>query len=81
SVQAQLLTLLRDLRERFDLSFLFVSHDLAVVRQVVDRVYVMHRGRVVEHGDVDNVFDNPADAYTRNLIDSIPRAPQPADAS
>jgi len=74
SVQAQLLTLLRELRERFNLSFLFISHDLAVVRQVVDRVYVMHRGVVVEQGEVGRVFDEPAHEYTRTLIQSIPRS-------
>jgi len=78
SVQAQLLTLLRELRDRFDLSVLFISHDLAVVRQMVDRVYVMRRGVVVEHGQIDRVFNEPSHQYTRTLIDSIPRSLSPS---
>jgi peptide/nickel transport system ATP-binding protein len=79
SVQAQILTLFRDLRARLGLSTLFITHDLAVVRQVVERVYVMHRAEVVEHGPVDEVLTSPRHAYTRQLISSIPggNAPQP----
>jgi peptide/nickel transport system ATP-binding protein len=73
SVQAQILNLFADLRQEYGISYLFVTHDLAVVRQVVDRVYVLHRGRVVETGPVGRVLDHPADAYTRRLVDSIPR--------
>ncbi|MDQ3161714.1 MAG: ATP-binding cassette domain-containing protein, partial [Actinomycetota bacterium] len=74
SVQAQILNLFRDLRDQFGLSYLFITHDLAVVRQVVDRVYVLHRGVVVEHGAVDDVLDRPDHPYTRRLIASIPRS-------
>ena len=73
SVQAQILNLFADLRQEYGISYLFVTHDLAVVRQVVDRVYVLHRGRVVETGPVGSVLDHPADDYTRRLVDSIPR--------
>ncbi|MFN8222875.1 MAG: ABC transporter ATP-binding protein [Gaiellales bacterium] len=74
SVQAQILNLFRDLREQFGLGYLFITHDLAVVRQVVDRVYVLHRGAVVEQGPVDRVLDAPEDPYTERLIASIPRS-------
>ncbi len=74
SVQAQILNLFRDLRTTFGLSYLFVTHDLAVVRQVVDRVYVLYRGEIVEAGPVDRVLDDPRHAYTQRLIASIPRS-------
>jgi peptide/nickel transport system ATP-binding protein len=73
SVQAQILNLFASLRDEYGISYLFVTHDLAVVRQVVDRVYVMHRGRVVEEGPVDGVLDHPRDDYTRRLVASVPR--------
>ena len=72
SVQAQILTLFRDLRQRLGLSYVFITHDLAVVRQVVERVYVMHHAEVVEEGPVDQVLDAPRHDYTRKLIQSIP---------
>lgn len=68
TLQAQILRLLMDLRDRFDLSYLFISHDLAVVYQFCDRVAVLCRGRVVEVGDVDTVYDNPKDEYTKKLL-------------
>jgi peptide/nickel transport system ATP-binding protein len=72
SVQAQVLNLFVRLRERLGLSYLFITHDLAVVRQVVDRVYVCLRGEIVEYGSVETVLDNPQHEYTRRLINSIP---------
>ena len=72
SVQAQILKLFRSLRHDLGLSLLFITHDLAVVRQVVDTVHIMHRGRIVESGSVDDVMDHPQDEYTRRLIASIP---------
>ena len=72
SVQAQILKLFRSLRHDLGLSLLFITHDLAVVRQVVDTVHIMYRGRIVESGRVDDVMDRPQDDYTRRLIASIP---------
>ena len=74
SVQAQILNLFRDLRDEFGLGYLFITHDLAVVRQVVDRIYVLHEGLVVEHGPVEQVFEDPQHWYTEKLIASIPRS-------
>jgi len=68
TLQAQILKLLVDLREKFDLSYLFISHDLAVVYQFCDRVAVLYQGRVVEQGDVDSVYDDPKDPYTKKLL-------------
>jgi peptide/nickel transport system ATP-binding protein len=74
SVQAQILNLLRALRDELGISYFFITHDLAVVRQLVERIYVLHRGQVVEAGPVDAVLDQPQDPYTVRLIDSVPRS-------
>ncbi len=71
SVQAQVLSLFRQLRVEFGLSYLFITHDLAVVRQVVDRVYVMYRGEFVEEGPVSAVLDHPQHPYTKRLLASL----------
>jgi peptide/nickel transport system ATP-binding protein len=78
SVQAQVLNLLRDLQQDLDLGYLFITHDLAVVRHVAHRVVVLHRGRVVESGPTAQVCDHPADPYTRGLLDAAP-VPDPAE--
>jgi len=72
SVQAQVLELIDDVRRRFALAVLFITHDLRVAAQICDRIAVMHDGRVVEEGPTANVFAAPQDAYTRALFDSAP---------
>jgi len=72
SVQAEILKLLQELRASRQLAFLFVSHDLAVVRNVCDRVAVMYNGEIVETGPVAEVIDRPQHEYTRKLLDAVP---------
>jgi oligopeptide transport system ATP-binding protein len=74
SIQAQVLNLLCDIRDQTNISYLLISHDLAVVRQITDDIIVLHRGRVVERGATAAVLDNPRDEYTRLLRASVPRA-------
>jgi ABC-type glutathione transport system ATPase component len=73
SIQAQVLNLLADIRERSGMSFLFISHDLAVVRQLTEQIIVMRDGRVVERGRTAEVLSSPHNEYTRLLRDSVPR--------
>jgi ABC-type dipeptide/oligopeptide/nickel transport system ATPase component len=69
-----MLNLLAELRENLGLGVLFITHDLAVVRQVTERVYVLYRGAVVESGPTERVLDAPEHEYTRILIDSVPQS-------
>jgi ABC-type glutathione transport system ATPase component len=86
SIQAQVLNLLADIRDETGVSYILISHDLAVVRQLADTTIVLRRGQVVEHGPTGRVLDNPQHPYTRLLRDSVPRpgwkpTRQPAQAS
>ena len=72
SIQAQVINLLEDLRERFGLTYLFIAHDLSVVRQLCQRVAVMYLGRIVELAGCDELFDNPLHPYTRALLGAVP---------
>ncbi|MEJ5019979.1 dipeptide ABC transporter ATP-binding protein [Ochrobactrum vermis] len=74
SVQAQVLNLLSDLQEEFGLTYVFISHDLSVVRYIADEVMVMYFGEVVEYGSRDAVFNNPQHDYTKKLFAATPRA-------
>jgi peptide/nickel transport system ATP-binding protein/oligopeptide transport system ATP-binding protein len=73
SVQAQVLALLRDLQERRHLTYLFIAHDLAVVRQMADRIAVLYRGRIVEEAPAGRLFADPRHPYTRVLLSAVPR--------
>lgn len=73
SVQAQVLNLLMDLQEEFDLTYIFISHDLAVVKFIADEIAVMNKGKVVEYNDAVNIYSNPKDAYTKKLLSAIPK--------
>jgi peptide/nickel transport system ATP-binding protein len=75
SIQAGIINLLLDLQERFGLSYLFVSHDLSVVKHLAHRVAVMHRGTIVEQGDADAVLVEPQHEYTRALLAAVPQPP------
>ena len=78
SVQSQVLNLMMDLQEEMGLSYLFIAHDLAVVRHVSDRVAIMYLGKILELADADTIYQNPKHAYTKALIDAIP-VPDPAE--
>ena len=73
SIQAQILNLLKDLQDEFNLSYLFISHDLSVVKYLADRVMVMYYGEIVEHGSRDAVFDDPQHDYTKTLLSATPQ--------
>ena len=74
SIQAQVLNLLADLQKEFDLAYLFISHNLSVVRHIADEVVVMYLGRAVEHGSRDQIFQNPRHPYTQALLSATPVA-------
>jgi len=77
SIQAQIINLLEDLRDKFNLTYLFIAHDLSVVRHLCQRVAVMYLGRVVELAECDELFDDPLHPYTRALLAAVP-VPDPA---
>lgn len=73
SIQAQIINLLIDLKEKYNLTYLFISHDLNVVRYLCDNVVIMNKGKIEEMGEINEVFDNPKKEYTKTLLNSIPR--------
>ena len=73
SMQAQVLNLLNDLKQEFNLTYLFIPHDLLVVRYMSDRIAVMQHGKIVKLNDVEVIYRNPQTAYTKNLFEAIPR--------
>ena len=72
TIQAQILELMRELGREYGLTMLFISHDLAVVRQLADRIVVLQSGKVVEQASAWDLFEHPQQAYTRQLLESIP---------
>lgn len=73
SVQAQILNLLKDLQDKFNLTYIFISHDMGVIRFISDRIAVMYRGRIVEMASNQQLFEDPQHPYTRTLLDAVPR--------
>ena len=73
SVQAQVLNLLNDLKREFNLTIIFISHDLSVVRYISDRIMVMNKGKIEETGNADDIYHHPQKEYTKRLIESIPK--------
>lgn len=73
SIQAQIINLMLELKKEFGLSYLFVSHDLAVINHVADRVAVMFKGKIVEEGECGEIVNNPQNEYTKTLLDAVPR--------
>ena len=73
SVQAQVLNLLNELKENFGFTYIFISHDLAVVKYMADQLLVMNQGKIVEQGDADEIYAHPEKEYTQKLIDAIPK--------
>lgn len=72
SIQAQVVNLMEELQEELNLTYLFIAHDLSMVRHICDRVAVMYLGKIVELGDVDDVYDNPLHPYTQSLLSAVP---------
>ncbi len=72
SIQSQILNLLRQLQRERGLTYLFITHNLGVVEYLADEVAVMQKGRIVETGNIENIFDNPQQEYTKNLLSAIP---------
>src|SRR5690606_35660639 len=77
TIQAPILDLLRDLRAEMGMSLLLITHDLGIVRNMADRVYVMQAGKIVEQGETEKIFENPQHPYTRHLISAEPKGMPP----
>jgi len=73
SVQAQVLNLLNELKEKFAFTYIFISHDLAVVKHMADQLIVMRNGKIEEQGEADEIYSNPSSSYTKSLIEAIPK--------
>jgi ABC-type oligopeptide transport system ATPase subunit len=73
SIQAQVVNLLQDLQQEFGLSYLFIAHDLSVVRHISDRIAVMYKGQIVELGEAEQIYQHPQHAYSRELLAAVPR--------
>ena len=73
SVQAQVLNLLNELKKDFGFTYIFISHDLAVVKYMSDNLLIMDKGKIVEKGEADKIYNNPSNTYTKRLINSIPK--------
>jgi len=71
SVQAQILNLLKDLKDEYDLSYIFISHDLSVVKFISDRIMVMQAGKIVEMNDAESILNNPQKKYTQDLLEAV----------
>ena len=76
TIQAEILDLFREIKEKYGMSILFITHDFGIVAQLADRACVMQKGRVVEEGSVDDIFYSPKAAYTRELLEAIPKIPE-----
>jgi oligopeptide transport system ATP-binding protein len=79
SIQAQIINLLDDLQDELGLTYLFVAHDISVVRHISDQIAVMHDGKIVEHGTADQVCEHPSDPYTKKLLAAVP-VPDPHES-
>ena len=73
TIQAQILELISDIKEKFNMSVMMITHDLGVVANIADRIIVMYAGKMMEYGDVEDIFTNPLHPYTKGLMESIPR--------
>ena len=71
-MQAQVLNLLNRLKDKYDFTYIFISHDLSVVKHMCDSIIVMNKGKIEEAGDPDKIFAKPKNKYTKKLIDAIP---------
>ncbi len=80
SVQAQVLNFMKDIQQEYGLTYLFISHDLGIIRHMCDRIGIMYRGRLVEEGTSEDIFTNPQHIYTKRLLSAIPNA-DPRDRS
>jgi ABC-type oligopeptide transport system ATPase subunit len=73
SIQAQVVNLMQDLQQEFRLSYIFIAHDLSVVRHISDRIAVMHKGQIVEMGSAESIYQSPQHSYTKTLLAAVPR--------